>query len=186
MRGLVQRCDIKIHNLITFGSPHAGVSAIPNCFASSSSACNIAKSLVDSGAYLPFIQSRVVQAQYYRISSRPEIFKEKCILLPDLNQMNQIKDVYKQKFQSLNSFVMVMFLNDSVIIPKESAHFAYFNENMELVQLEGQELWKDDLLGLQRLNVQGKLIRTTLSGSHVIPLKIISYLFVDEFRYARY
>jgi palmitoyl-protein thioesterase len=66
LRSYVQLCnDPPVHNLITFGSPHAGVAEVPNCQqnAGSSWSCSMARFLVQKGVYLEYVQKRVVQAQ---------------------------------------------------------------------------------------------------------------------------
>ncbi|KAI7904940.1 Alpha/Beta hydrolase protein [Cokeromyces recurvatus] len=65
--GFSQQCNRpKVHRLITFGSPHAGVSDIPNCTNPKDFTCKWMRSLVHKGVYTDYIQNRVIQAQYFR------------------------------------------------------------------------------------------------------------------------
>ena len=65
LRGLVQRCpDIKVHTLVTMGSPHGGVVEVPGCPASANGIyCAQMRRLLDAGAYNKLIRGSVVQAQ---------------------------------------------------------------------------------------------------------------------------
>lgn len=43
------------------------------------------------------------------------------VFLPDINNMKPVKNpLYKANLMSLNAFVMVMFLQDTMVQPKES------------------------------------------------------------------
>ena len=65
LRGLVQRCPgIKVHTLVTMGSPHGGVVEVPGCPASANGIyCAQMRRLLDAGAYNKLIRGSVVQAQ---------------------------------------------------------------------------------------------------------------------------
>jgi hypothetical protein len=71
LRALVQRCEgIDVHNLVTFGSQHAGVSDIPNCPPSENGFfCKLMRSAVSKGVYVKGIRDGVVQAQVISFNS---------------------------------------------------------------------------------------------------------------------
>lgn len=60
-----------------------------------------------------------------------------------------------------------MFNNDHMIFPKETAHFRQLNENDELIGLEESEFYRQDLLGLRKLNEEGRVTFMTLQGDHL-------------------
>lgn len=48
--------------------------------------------------------------------------------------------------------MLVLFSEDSMIHPKETAHFMGVNENDDVVDLKESEFYKNDLIGLRALN----------------------------------
>ena len=82
LRAYVERCNLpKVHRLITFGSPHGGVSDIPNCTNPKDFTCKLMRSMVHSGVYTDYIQNRIIQAQYYRDPRNEKGKKEKYTVI---------------------------------------------------------------------------------------------------------
>ena len=62
-----------------------------------------------------------------------KIYKYMCYTLPyskylaDINNEREVKNTsYKKNLVKLEKFVMVKWLQDSVIVPRVSAHFGFF------------------------------------------------------------
>ena len=78
LRAVLQRCQHmdgmpKMHKLITLGGQHQGIMNGPQCSGPSfnqtpSMACRMVQRMLGLGAYLPWIRSHVVQAQYFKVS----------------------------------------------------------------------------------------------------------------------
>lgn len=67
LRAYVERCnDPPVRTLITLGSQHQGVMALPGC-PTDSTECSLWNSLMKFGVYNPLVHHRVVQAQYYKV-----------------------------------------------------------------------------------------------------------------------
>ncbi|OLY81562.1 Palmitoyl-protein thioesterase 1 [Smittium mucronatum] len=114
MRALLQRCPYpKMNSLVTFGSPHAGVSS-PPCKDALGSFCNSVSKSINSGVYKPLIQNAIVPAQYYKDPKNINEYLKKSILLPDIN--NEIKD-YVNRIKQLKKFVMVKFSQEQIVKP---------------------------------------------------------------------
>ena len=64
---------------------------------------------------------------------------------------------------------MVMFNQDEIVVPKESAHFMFYKpgQDVEVQSLEESRLYEDNLIGLKTLNEQGKLHFYAVDGKHV-------------------
>ncbi|KAJ3175505.1 ATP-dependent DNA/RNA helicase [Geranomyces variabilis] len=169
LRAYVQRCNNPpVRNLITYGAQHAGVSEWPGCKDRSDVNCQLARSLLLSGAYLPWVQSRVVQAQYYKDAKKYDAYLEKNIFLPDLNNEKLVKNgTYRQNLMSLNALVLLQFEDDDMVVPKESSWFGYWNEEGEVIRLEDQPLYKEDWLGLKSMNEAGQLVFDIIPGKHM-------------------
>ncbi|CAO3673870.1 unnamed protein product [Rhizopus stolonifer] len=158
-----------VHRLITFGSPHGGVSDIPNCVNPKDFACRLMKTMVRHGVYTDYIQNRVIQAQYYRDPFNVKVYLEKNKFLPYVNNEIQHKDneKYKNNLSSLDKFVMIQFSEDVMIKPAATAWFSVENEDNQLVPLHDQILYRNDLLGLKRLNETGRLEFLVCPGQHM-------------------
>ncbi|KAI8825926.1 palmitoyl protein thioesterase [Fimicolochytrium jonesii] len=168
-RSYVERCnDPAVHNLLTFGSQHAGVSEWPGCKDEHDATCTLARALLLKGAYLHWVQRRVVQAQYYKDMKNEEAYLEKNIFLPDLNNEKGVKNEgYKKNLMSLNKLVLIMFESDQTVVPKETSWFAYWNATGSLIPLHDQPLYKQDWLGLQEMDKKGQLVFDKITGAHM-------------------
>ena len=79
LRGVLERCQHndgmpKMHKLITLGGQHQGIMNGPQCSGPSfnqtpSTPCKVVQRLLGFGAYLPWIRSHVVQAQYFKVAA---------------------------------------------------------------------------------------------------------------------
>ena len=90
-------------------------------------------------------------------------------LAPINNELDTINEVYRDKMEQLENFVMVMFNQDEVVVPKESAHFMFYKpgQDVEVQSLEESSLYEDNLIGLKTLNEEGKLHFYAVDGKHV-------------------
>ena len=83
-RSLVQTCtDIKFRKLITFGAPHAGVSAIHNC--EWNLYCLAADKAAKLLVYMEFIQELVAPAEYFRVFYEYAVYLKDSYFLPYIN-----------------------------------------------------------------------------------------------------
>jgi Ulp1 family protease len=62
-----------------------------------------------------------VQAQYWHDPLQEELYLSHNVFLPDINNEDgSFNQTYKDNLVSLQNFVMVQFLNDTVVIPRQS------------------------------------------------------------------
>lgn len=174
LRGLQQRCDgVSIRSLVTFGSQHNGIAQFKAC-GTWDFVCKGALALAKGNAWTEYVQSRVVPAQYYRTLNETtglasDDYLEHSNFLADINNEREVKnETYKQRIASLENFVMFMFEDDTTVIPRESGWFAEVNTTSEKVQpLKERAMYKDDWLGLKKLDKKGGLIFQTTPGDHM-------------------
>ena len=79
---------------------------------------------------------------------------------------------------------MIMFDQDTMIIPKETAHFGYYKDasQTDLVSLEQQKIYTEDWIGLKALNEAGKVQRLVVQGEHLqISNAELKSMVVDQF-----
>ncbi|KAF9363015.1 hypothetical protein BGX34_005057 [Mortierella sp. NVP85] len=168
LRAYVQRCnDPPVHNLITVGSQHGGVADIPGCIEPSIS-CKLMRAIAQGGVYNGYVQGRIVQAQYYKDPRNLALYLSKNIFLPDINNELVTKNAaYKDRLTSINKLVMFMFLEDVMVKPKETAWFGFQDEEGEIIDLEDQDQYKEDWLGLKTMDNEGKLVFDVMEGQHM-------------------
>ncbi|OAD80588.1 hypothetical protein PHYBLDRAFT_104666, partial [Phycomyces blakesleeanus NRRL 1555(-)] len=169
LRAYVEHCNRpSVHRLITFGSPHGGVSDIPNCTDPRDFSCALMRSIVRRGVYTDYVQHRIIQAQYYKNPKDLKGYLKKNIFLPDLNnELGTQNSTYRDHLSSLDMFVMIRFEEDAMIKPAETAWFWTQDSKGALVRLEDQLLYRQDWLGLQRLGNEGRLVFLVCPGQHM-------------------
>ena len=94
------------------------------------------------------------------------------IFLADINNEHQVKNKeYATNLASLDKFIMVMFNDDRVVSPKESAWFGFYDKGVNgkvgIVNLRDQLMYIEDWIGLRGLDEQGKLEFLETPGDHV-------------------
>lgn len=92
------------------------------------------------------------QAQYFRSATDEEAFLDKCIFLPEANNLLAAKNsTYKERLMALERFVMFRFTDDATVVPRDSAWFSTLSST-EVVPLREQRLYIEDWLGLRALD----------------------------------
>ncbi|KAI8868220.1 palmitoyl-protein thioesterase 1 precursor [Ramicandelaber brevisporus] len=181
MRAYIERCnDPPVRRLITFGSPHGGVSDLMGCgTADDTWTCRMLTALAKRAAYTTYIQKNLVPAQYYRDISQYDAYREYSGLLSDINNernSTQTNTTYSANFSSLDRLVLVKFDNDTMVIPGESAHFAMADVSSEEVDgatpsevkpMRQTLLYREDRIGLAKLDRAGKVHEVAWPGPHM-------------------
>ena len=164
-----------------------GIMDIPGCWqpsfnaSTSSWACRAMQALLGWSVYHPFVQSRSVQAQYFKDPDEIELYYRSSAFLADINaeahpdegdgdgilSLKRKYLRYKENLVSLKRLVLFIFDNDITVVPKESAHFGYF-DGEKLVPLNESDLFDDDdRLGLRAMNENGQLVFDHCPGFHM-------------------
>ena len=171
-RALVQTCPgIRFVNLITLGSPHGGVEAIPGCDPDSdpdaTAICKATEAFLALGVYSNICQNNVVVAQYFRDPEHEDKFLADKIYLAQLNNLVDAVPAYKDRLSSLSALALFRFTNDTIVTPGQSAHFAYTAAGSGIIPLAEQRLYTEDFLGLRTLNETGRLLMGDIQGAHM-------------------
>ncbi|MEJ1282476.1 palmitoyl-protein thioesterase 1 [Cricetulus griseus] len=146
LRAVAQRCPSpRMINLISVGGQHQGVFGLPRCPGESSHVCDFIRKMINAGAYSKVVQLRLVQAQYWHDPIKEDVYRNHSIFLADINQERCVNETYKKNLMALNKFVMVKFLNDSIVDPVDS----------------------EDRLGLKQMDKAGKLVFLAKEGDHL-------------------
>jgi palmitoyl-protein thioesterase len=174
LRGLIERCDrLSVRSLVTFGSQHNGIAEFQQC-GTFDFLCKGATGLIKGNAWTDYVQGKVVPAQYYRTvnetTGQPtEDYLAHSNFLADINNERKEKnEVYAKKIAALEKFVMYVFKEDVTVVPKETGWFAEVNATSgEVTPLRERTLYKEDWLGLQRLDKKGGLVFKSTTGKHM-------------------
>jgi len=171
LRGVAERCTgINMYNLITMGGQHFGVADLPGCLDVNGTICELVEDLLELGAYNEIVQEYLMQAQYFRDPVDYDTYLSVNTFLADINNEQQQKNAtYKQNLLSLNQLVLVKWLNDTVVVPRESEWFGYYkigDLNTKLT-MEQQDIYQQDWIGLKQLDQSGRLIQIALEGEHM-------------------
>ncbi|KAJ7188495.1 palmitoyl-protein thioesterase [Mycena filopes] len=168
LRAYVERYNSPpVHNLLTFGAQHTGISDIPAC-RPRDFLCQIARRATKSAVYGSWAQENLVQipvnlATYYSANH----------FLTSIN--NEIADTrnetYGRNLASLNKLVLVLFTEDKTVVPKESSWFAseqrVFADGRTLVPMHEQPLYKEDWIGLRELDERDGVVFSECKGEHM-------------------
>ncbi|TWU77252.1 hypothetical protein ED733_002520 [Metarhizium rileyi] len=178
LRGYIERCNTPpVRNLITFGSQHNGITEFKEC-GPVDYICKTAMALLRFNVWGGFVQNRLVPAQYYRPVGADDYdsYLEHSNYLADINNERALRnETYKENLAALSNFVMYMFNNDTVSIPKESSWFGEVHPNGQSTPLKERKLYKQDWLGLKALDSKGALSFRAIDGDHMqIPEQVLN------------
>jgi len=183
-RDLIQNCDFggSVKRYISIAGPHMGVATIPNC--EKGIFCDAVNSMVKLGIYTSLVQSKIGPANYFKDAKSYKSYLSSCRYLPDLNNEKAAKNAtVKQRFSSLDKVMLVMFTDDTVVTPKETSWFGFYDEKMKLRDMTELPFYQEDYIGLKSLDVSGKLKRIELPGGHLdFSYRDITHTFVPFLR----
>ncbi|PNJ89755.1 PPT1 isoform 2 [Pongo abelii] len=146
-----------------------GVFGLPRCPGESSHICDFIRKTLNAGAYSKVVQERLVQAEYWHDPIKEDVYRNHSIFLADINQERGINESYKKNLMALKKFVMVKFLNDSIVDPVDSEWFGFYRSGQakETIPLQETSLYTQDRLGLKEMDNAGQLVFLATEGDHL-------------------
>lgn len=171
LRALVEQCGVlsgKVNNLITFGSPHFGISDLPEC-ESGDWLCRQRNRLVKNQIWSKSVQERFVFAQYFRDVNDYDSYLEYSSWLVFLNNELEFNRTYKENLANIQGkFVMIKFEKDKVIVPKHSSWFSDVDPiSQEEIHYNHTKLYLQDYIGLRKLDENNKLEFLSIEAEHM-------------------
>eukprot|EP00262_Sarcandra_glabra_P006846 TRINITY_DN19400_c0_g1_i1.p1 TRINITY_DN19400_c0_g1~~TRINITY_DN19400_c0_g1_i1.p1 ORF type:complete len:317 (+),score=35.27 TRINITY_DN19400_c0_g1_i1:210-1160(+) len=170
-RGVVEFCDgaPPVKNFISLAGPHAGTASVPLC--GSGIICIILADIMKLEIYSDYVQSHLAPSGYLKIPTDIAAYLEGCRFLPKLNNElpNERNSTYKERFSSLETLVLIMFEQDTVLIPRETSWFGYYPDGSFSPVLPPQQtaLYIEDWIGLKTLDDAGRVKYVNVSGNHL-------------------
>ena len=173
-RYVIEKCQMQgqVMRYMSFDGPQMGIGSIPKLTCGS-----FCEFLVNMTAPLFYkLKDRIAPAAYFRYKYDQEYYMEHNTFLKMLNNENEVKDEeIKRRFSSLEKVKLIKSKDDSVIVPRESSWFMFYDfEGKEIVPLEESQFYKEDFIGLRKLIEEGKVSFTTFRDEHVI-YNIVEY-----------
>ncbi len=167
-RYIVEKCDMKgqVAKYMSFDGPQMGIASIPKitCGSFCEWLCNITAPL----AYK--LRDIVAPCGYYKYKFDQNTYQETNTFLKMLNNENEERDeeIYR-RFSSLEKVKLIKSLEDTVITPRDSSWFEFYDkEGKNIVPLEQSDFYINDNIGLRKLNEEGKLFFTAFKEEHVL------------------
>ncbi|CAG2161414.1 unnamed protein product [Oppiella nova] len=159
LRAIAQRCpDVHIINLISFGGQHQGVYGLPRCPQSMRLTLNHA------------FDELIPRILYWHDPLQEALYTQKSVFLADINnERNPRKGEYKERLVKLKNFVLVKYLNDSMVEPRESSLFGFYiaGQAQEIRKMRDTSLYTEDWIGLKELDTSGRLHEYEVIGDHL-------------------
>jgi len=176
MRAIAEVCPQGMKKLISFGGQHQGIYGLPSCPGENHVICDYIRRMLNYGAYEHWIQSRLVQAQYWHDPLDEDTYEKYSLFLSGINNAKKVKnETYKDNFTKLQKLVLVKFDQDSVVDPRGTEWFGYYKPGQGKVMIPYNEtnLYTEDWIGLRKLDSEGKVDFLSVEGDHL--------RFTDEF-----
>ena len=103
--------------------------------------------------YSTIVQSTIGPSNYFKDHKKFQEYLDKSLFLPYINNEKDHPkaNLNKKRFEELNYFLMVKFMHDPIIYPKESSWFGEMNENGEIKPMEETKIFKENKFGLKTL-----------------------------------
>ncbi|KAF6149921.1 hypothetical protein GIB67_008642 [Kingdonia uniflora] len=141
----------QVNNYISLGGPQAGI--ISFCMP------------------LFHMQEHMAPSGYIKVPTDIPGYLKGCKYLPRIN--NEIPDqrnaTYKERFSSLKNLVLIMFEEDTIVVPIETAWFGFYPEGSfgQVLPPRQTKLYTEDWIGLRTLDEANKVKFIHLPGIHI-------------------
>ena len=167
-RYIVEKCDMKgqVVKYMSFDGPQMGVGYVPkiNC----GTFCDWMINLTIPLAYK--FQDTLSPMGYLKYRNDRSYYDEHDVFLKMLNNEYEEKDqeIY-DRFTSLEKVKLIKAKHDSVIVPRESSWFEFYDyDGKSIVPLEESDFYINDYIGLRKLIEEDKVIFYEIDQEHVL------------------
>ncbi|CAL1375915.1 unnamed protein product [Linum trigynum] len=170
-RAVIEFCEDgpPVMNYISLAGPHAGIASVPMC--GNGTWCEVADELIKAGIYTDFVQDHLAPSGYLKLPDDMSAYLSKSKFLPQLNNEHPEarNPTFKQRFSGLKNLVLIMFEEDEVIVPKETAWFGFYpdGEFNPVLPVQQTRLYQEDWIGLKQMNEEGRVQFVKVPGGHL-------------------
>ena len=174
-RYVIEKCELRgqVMRYMSLDGPQMGIGTIPKistCGTFCDFLVNITVPIFNG------LKGRIGPADYFRYKYDQQYYMENNVFLKMLNNENEEKDEeIKRRFSSLEKVKLIKNNNDTTIVPRESSWFEFYDfDGNDIVPLKESDFYKNDYIGLRKLDEEGKLSFATFRGEHII-YNIVEY-----------
>jgi palmitoyl-protein thioesterase len=167
-RYIIEACDMPgtVKRYVSIGGPQMGVGKFPHC--EEGPVCWTLEKIIDLGVYTYYAQTYVGPAGYFKVISDYEDYLNYSTFLANLNnERSQKNPSYRDRMLKLEKLQLIKFSDDTMIIPKETAWFQFWDSDGKIINFEDSDLYKQDFVGLKQLNEDGRISFVELPGQHL-------------------
>ena len=170
-RYIIEKCDIKgqVMRYMSFDGPQMGVGFIPkiNC----GTFCDWIVNLTVPMAYK--FKDTIAPMEYLKYKYDRSYYDEHDVFLKMLNNdyenyEDRDQEIYR-RFTSLEKVKLIKSREDSVIVPRESCWFEFYDrDGKTIIPLKESDFYIEDYIGLRKLIEEGKVTFTEFAEEHVL------------------
>ena len=170
-RYIIEKCNMKgkVQNYVSFMGPQMGIGYIPKL--SCGKFCDIFNNLVANfnKKNPKLLAEKIAPASYWKYRYQYDQYMKDNVYLKDLNNEGPKKNQnYKNRIISLNKMLLVKGSLDTIISPRESSWFEFYDKKGEkIVPLKQSDFYINDYLGIKALDQKKKLKFVTFNQKHV-------------------
>jgi len=174
IRGYIHKYnDPPVLNVLHVHGTVSGVSGFPQCDPTGSGICAGVAHLCGDLAYNSIVQGILFQADYFRDPRMTglSIYRSNSQLAQWNNEGETTNSTYKKNFASVNKFVMVKALQDTMVFPNEGEHWGHFADDSSgkytVIPMNETKWYLDDMFGLRTAAAAGKIHFEETAGNHL-------------------
>ena len=173
-RYIVEKCQMQgqVMRYMSFDGPQMGIGFIPKIRCGA--ICDFLNNITAPMLYK--LSDKLAPGGYFKYRYDQKTYKEKNVFLKMLNNENEEKDMeIYNRFTSLEKVRFIKGKYDTVITPKDSSWFEFYDEEgREIVPLNQSDFYINDNIGLRKLMEEGKVSFVEFNEEHVL-YNIVEY-----------
>ena len=165
---IIEYCKFEhpVRNLVTFGGPNMGVSMAPK-YPREHWDGYFLTMLINEFVYWELAQWIIAPADYWRNPNDMEGYLKSSRFLAEANNEVHFDQARKDSWLSLNHCMFIKWMNDTVIIPRESSWWGEYKPDFNIVSRFDTRVYKEDLIGIRTLEEQGRAEFVEILGDHM-------------------
>jgi len=176
IRGYIHKYnDPPVLNVLHVHGTVSGVSGFPQCNPAGifSFICEGIAHLCGDLSYNSLVQGILFQADYFRDPTKTttDAYRQYSQLAQWNNEGESSNSTYKSNFISVNKFVMVKALGDTMVFPNEGEHWGHFADDTSgkytVLQMNQTKWFQNDMFGLRTAAEAGKIHFEETEGNHL-------------------
>jgi palmitoyl-protein thioesterase len=169
-RYIIEKCKMKgeVAKYLSIDSPQMGIGVLPKIVCGM--VCDWINSLFYKVVYSEYLQANIGASGFFKNPYDMDSYLIYSSFLADLNNEGHAKnETYKENFKKLEKAMFVKNSNDTVIIPKETAWFEFFEPGSvdKVIPLQESDFYRNDYIGLRYLVENNRTQFIEWDGDHV-------------------